>query len=170
MIFSVYMRRHYRRDIALLAKKQRCPEKINLRVTSPASPKKMIFILDSSQIHPVSAEIPHLFTPRKGPRSSHRRCSTREGVLRDFAKFKGKDLCQSLFFNKATDLGPATLLKKKLWRRCFPVSFAKFLITLFYRTPLGGCFWSSNYSFMETFIDVFIYWFPVKSRKLNIQD
>ena len=125
------MRRHYRRDIALLAKKQRCPEKINLRVTSPASPKKMIFILDSSQIHPVSAEIPHLFTPRKGSRSTHRRCSTREGVLRDFAKFKGKDLCQSLFFNKATDLGPATLLKKKLWRRCFPVSFAKFLITLF---------------------------------------
>ena len=29
-------------------KKQRCPKKINLRVTSPASPKKMIFILDSS--------------------------------------------------------------------------------------------------------------------------
>ena len=48
MIFSVYMRRLYRRDIALLAKKQRCPQKIHLRVTSPASPKKMIFILDSS--------------------------------------------------------------------------------------------------------------------------
>ena len=29
-------------------KKQRCPEKIHLRVTSPASPKKMIFILDLS--------------------------------------------------------------------------------------------------------------------------
>ena len=48
MIFSVYMRRRYRRDIALLAKKQRCPEKIHLRVTSPTSPKKMVFILDSS--------------------------------------------------------------------------------------------------------------------------
>ena len=48
MIFSVYMRRRYRRDIALLAKKRRCPEKIHLRVTSPTSPKKMVFILDSS--------------------------------------------------------------------------------------------------------------------------
>ena len=48
MIFFVYMRRRYRRGIALLPKKQRCPEKIHLRVTSPASPKKMIFILDLS--------------------------------------------------------------------------------------------------------------------------
>ena len=48
MMFSVYMRRCYRRDIAPTAKKQRCPEKIHLRLTFPASPKKMIFILDSS--------------------------------------------------------------------------------------------------------------------------
>ena len=33
-------------------------------------------------------------------RSSHRRCFLRKGVLRDFAKFTGKDLFQSLFFNK----------------------------------------------------------------------
>ena len=33
-------------------------------------------------------------------RSSHRRCSIRKGVLRNFAKFTEKDLCQSLFFNK----------------------------------------------------------------------
>ena len=33
-------------------------------------------------------------------RSSHRRCSVRKGILRNFAKFSGKDLCQSLFFNK----------------------------------------------------------------------
>ena len=30
-------------------------------------------------------------------RSSHRRCSVGEGVLRNFAKFLGKHLCQSLF-------------------------------------------------------------------------
>ena len=28
------------------------------------------------------------------------RCSVRKGVLRNFAKFTGKYLCQSLFFNK----------------------------------------------------------------------
>ena len=33
------------------------------------------------------------------PRSSHRRCSINKGVLRNFAKFTGKHLCQSLFFN-----------------------------------------------------------------------
>ena len=27
----------------------------------------------------------------------------------------------------------------KLWHRCFPVNFAKFLRTPFYRTPLGDC-------------------------------
>ena len=31
---------------------------------------------------------------------------------------------------------PATLLKKRLWHRCFPVNFVKFLRTPIYRTPL----------------------------------
>ena len=42
-------------------------------------------------------------------RSSHPRCSVREGVLRNFAKFTEKHLCQSLFFNKVARLRPATL-------------------------------------------------------------
>ena len=50
-------------------------------------------------------------------------------VLGNFAKFTGKHLCQSLFFNKVAELRPATLLKKRLWHRCFPVNFAKFLRT-----------------------------------------
>ena len=33
-------------------------------------------------------------------RSNHRRCCVRKGVLRNFAKFIWKNLCQSLFFNK----------------------------------------------------------------------
>ena len=33
-------------------------------------------------------------------RSSHRRCSLRKGVFRNFAKFTGKQLCQILFFDK----------------------------------------------------------------------
>ena len=32
--------------------------------------------------------------------SSHQRCSVKKAVLRNFAKFTGKHLCQSLFFNK----------------------------------------------------------------------
>ena len=38
-------------------------------------------------------------------RSSHRRCSVRKGVLRNFAKFTGKHLCVSLFFDKVAGLG-----------------------------------------------------------------
>ena len=37
-------------------------------------------------------------------RCSHQRCSERKGVLRNFAKFTGKQLCQSHFLNKVTDL------------------------------------------------------------------
>ena len=60
-------------------------------------------------------------------RSSHRRCSVRKGVLRNFAKFTGKHLCQNRFLNKVAGLRPATLLKKRHWHRCFPVNFMKFL-------------------------------------------
>ena len=37
-------------------------------------------------------------------RSSHRKSAVRKGVLRNFAKFTGKHLGQSLFFNKVADL------------------------------------------------------------------
>ena len=65
-------------------------------------------------------------------RSSHQRCCVKIGVLRNFKKFTGKHQCQSLFFNKVSGLKPATLFKERLWRRCFPVSFVKFLRTPFY--------------------------------------
>ena len=55
-------------------------------------------------------------------RSSHRRGSFKKGVLRNFAKFTGKYQWQSLFFNKVAGLRPATLLKKRLLHRCFPVN------------------------------------------------
>ena len=56
----------------------------------------------------------------------------RKGVLRNFEKFTGKHLCQSLFFNKVASLRPATLLRKRFWHRCFPVNFAEFLRTPFF--------------------------------------
>ena len=59
------------------------------------------------------------------------KCSVREGVLRNFATFAGKYLCQSLFSNEVAGLRSATLLKKRLWHSCFPVNFTKFLRTTF---------------------------------------
>ena len=73
-------------------------------------------------------------------RSSRPEVFYKKGVLRNFAKFVGKHLCQSLFFNKVAGLRPATLLKKKLWHRCLPVNFEKFLRTPFLQNISGGCF------------------------------
>ena len=64
-------------------------------------------------------------------RSSRPEVFCKKGVLRNFAKFTGKRLCQSLFFNKVAGLRPATLLKKRLWHRRFPVNSGKFLRTPF---------------------------------------
>ena len=58
----------------------------------------------------------------------------KKDVLRNFAKFTGKHLCQRLFFNKVAGLRSATLLKKRLWHRRFPVIFSK--EHLFYRTDI----------------------------------
>ena len=69
--------------------------------------------------------------------NSHRRCSIKKDVLRNFAKFTGEHLYQSLFFNKVAGLGPATLLKKRLFHRCFPVNFAKYLRTRFLQNTSG---------------------------------
>ena len=69
--------------------------------------------------------------------SKHQSCSMKKGVLRNFTKFTGKQLCQSLFFDKVAGLRAATLLKKRLWHRCFPLNFAKFLRTPFLQNPSG---------------------------------
>ena len=58
-------------------------------------------------------------------------CSVKKVFLEISPKFTGKHLCQSLYFNKVAGLRLATLLKKRLWHRCFPVNFAKFLRTPF---------------------------------------
>ena len=55
----------------------------------------------------------------------------KKGVVRNFANLTRKTLCKSLFSNKVSSLRPATLLKRRLWHRCFPVNFAKFVRTYF---------------------------------------
>ena len=60
-------------------------------------------------------------------RSSRLEVFCEKGVLRNFAKFTGKHLCQSLFFNKVAGL----------WHRCFPVNFAKIFKSTFFTEHLG---------------------------------
>ena len=61
-------------------------------------------------------------------RSSRTDGFCKKAVLRNFKKCTGKHLCQSLFLNKATSL--------RLWHRCFPVNFVKFLRTPFLKEHL----------------------------------
>ena len=58
--------------------------------------------------------------------------SFKSGVRKNLLKFIGKHLCQSLLFDKVAGL----LLKKRLWERCFSVSFAKLLRMLFFAEHL----------------------------------
>ena len=50
--------------------------------------------------------------------------SSKKGVLKNVAEFYWKSLSQSL--------KPVTLFKERLWHRCFPVNFVKFLRTPFW--------------------------------------
>ena len=59
----------------------------------------------------------------------------KKGVLRNFAKFTGKHLCQSLFFNNVAGLRPATLLKNETVAQVFSFEFCKISKTFSYRTP-----------------------------------
>ena len=63
-------------------------------------------------------------------RSSRSELFYQKGVVKNFAKFAGKHLYQSLFVNKVAGMRPANLVKK-LWTRSFPVNFAKFSRTPF---------------------------------------
>ena len=63
-----------------------------------------------------------LFYYFRKDRSSQRMCSVRNDVLRNFSKFTGKHLCQSLFFNKVS-------------------SFSLCHHTIFRSTPLSYAIW-----------------------------
>ena len=73
-------------------------------------------------------------------RSSHQRCFVKKSVLRNFAKFTGKHLCQGLFFNKHLRPQPATLLKKETLTQLFPCEFCEISKNIFFTENLGATF------------------------------
>ena len=54
---------------------------------------------------------------------------SKKGVPENIANFTAKYLRRSPFFNKVAGFRPATLLKKRMRHKCFPVSFASRLRT-----------------------------------------
>ena len=71
-------------------------------------------------------------------RSTHRRCSVKKSVLRNFAKVTGKYLCQSLFFNKVAGLA-CNFIKKESLAQVFSCEFCEISEnTFFHRRPLAA--------------------------------
>ena len=85
----------------------------------------------------------------------------KKGALINFTKFTGKYLRQSIFFNKVTGLRAATFLKRKLWRKCFPVNFVKFL-----RAP--DLYNTSGRLLLILFVACFLY-FPLSKPALEVK-
>ena len=59
-----------------------------------------------------------------------RRCSVKKLFL-EISQNSQENTCARVSFLIKLQAAPATLLKKRLWHRCFPVNFAKFLRTPF---------------------------------------
>ena len=72
-----------------------------------------------------------MFGKSKNPRNSHPKCSIKKVVLKNFTKFTGKHLFQSLFFNKFAGFAcnltrdPAQVFSTEFCEiaRCHPYSF-----------------------------------------------
>ena len=59
-----------------------------------------------------------------------------KGALRNFAKFAGKLLCQSLFFNKVAGSRPATFIKKETLAQVFSCEFCEISKNTFFTEHL----------------------------------
>ena len=77
-------------------------------------------------------------------RSSRSQMFFKIGALKNFAKFKGKLLCRSLFFNKVSGVRLVILLKMILRQRRFPVNYAEFFRTHFSVEHLQWLFHNLN--------------------------
>ena len=66
------------------------------------------------------------------PEAVVQKCSV-EKVFLQISQNSQENTCARVsFFDKVAGLRPATLLKKRLWHRYFPVKFVKFLKTPFF--------------------------------------
>ena len=76
-------------------------------------------------------------------RSSHQKCSVRKGVLRNFPKFTGNHLCQSLFFNKVAGDGAG---KKENLAQVFSCEFFEISKNTFFTEHV----WATASEFSKT--------------------
>ena len=75
-----------------------------------------------------------------------RRCSVKRVSLKNSQNAQEN----TSYFNKFAGLRPATLLKKSLWQRCFPLNFVKFLRTPFFTEYLWLLLLYISFSYNES--------------------
>ena len=75
-------------------------------------------------------------------KSSHQKCSVKNDVVRNFATFTGKHLCQRLFFNKVAGL-----------RLVFSCEFCEISKNTFF---IDNCLWNQNHlsCFLKSFTEI----------------
>ena len=98
-------------------------------------------------------------------KGSHRRCSVKKDILKIFAKFAGKHLCQSLLFNKVAGLVKRRKLNvHKITSRVQGAKFHTICLNLF-ASNTANCFRNGN-----TFSTIFPMEFHLYFRywRLNI--
>ena len=94
---------------------------------------------------------------KKLSRSSLPDVFCKKSVLRNFAKFTGKHLCQNLFFNEVACLGVSSIMfsttllkrdsqacsfmKKETLAQMISCEFFEIFRTLFLKNTSGSCFW-----------------------------
>ena len=95
---------------------------------------------------------------RKNLRSSSSKVVCKKYVLRNFPKFTGKHLSQSLFFNKVAGLSPQLYYKIGYGTGVFLWILRNFWEHLFLKNASGGHFWIRKeiYSTKTVFIKVVI--------------
>ena len=77
----------------------------------------------------------------------------KNGVLRNFAKFTRKHLCQRLFFNKVA-AEACNFNKKETMPQVFSCEFCETSKnTFFHRNTAHGCFWISKKMLLKAFSD-----------------
>ena len=69
------------------------------------------------------------------PKADAHTCSAKK-VFLEISQNSQENTCARVSFLIKLQAAPATLLKKKLWHRCFPVNLAKFLRTPFFTEHL----------------------------------
>ena len=83
-----------------------------------------------------------------------RRCSIKK-VFLEISQNSQENTCTRVsFFNKVAGLRPVTLLKERVWHRCFPVNFAKFVEHLFLQNTSGSCFWQKHVKMIAPWVNM----------------